>query len=174
MGRKLTNKTNALATSGQPSNAMLEYAPRQRKKLLIIDDDRCMREGAAMFLAGSGYACTIGESATAAIDHLERDRFDLIITDLHMPDIDGIVLLDWVKSRWPKTKVMIITGDTDARKKKHAIKKGADNYLMKPFTLDRFLNEVDECFIHHRPGRESYEEVVLSKAVSCLARPLPP
>lgn len=113
------------------------------KKLLLVDDDLCMREITELFLKENGYACTTSENAIRAIDRLQRDQFDLVITDLHMPEMDGIALLEWIKHRLPKTKVMMMTGDSDLSLKGQALKGGVVNYLVKPFTLERFLQEIE-------------------------------
>lgn len=167
MGRKLADETSGPPALGQSAQEMPGYAPRKRGKLLVVDDDLCMREATGLFLGENGYACTTSDNAVAAIDHLERDRFDLVVTDLHMPEMDGISLLDWVKSRWPTTKVMIITGDTDVGIKAHAIDHGVDTYLVKPFTLDQFLGEVNGCLKHHRHGKGRCQKVSTSKPAGC-------
>ena len=152
---------------GQRTNKFSKCRPPQKRKILVVDDDLCMREAAVLFLSENGYACIASENAVMAINLLEREQFDLIITDLHMPEMDGMVLMERAKAIWPKTKVMIITGDTDIGIKNHALKNGVDHYLVKPFTLDQFLCNVDGCLINHHPGRESYKEVLLSRAASC-------
>lgn len=129
-----------------PAEARKE-GPSSGKKLLLVDDDLCMREITEHLLNENGYACTAAESARKAIDRLQRDQFDLVITDLHMPDIDGMALLEWIKRRLPKTKVMIMTGDADQGLKSHALQRGVANYLMKPFTLETFLREIEGSLI---------------------------
>lgn len=167
MGRKLAGQARARTTAGQSVKGMPDYAPRQRGKILVVDDDQCMREGMSLFLGESGYACTTCENAFAAIGHLERDRFDLIITDLHMPICGGMDLLERIKTRWPTTKVMIITGDSDVGMRNHAIKNGADKYLTKPFSLERLLCDVDSCLVSHRPGKEIVTNDMTSKVARC-------
>ena len=146
------------AASGQKSlsqapNMLSGYAARPRGKLLVVEDDLCVREVVELFLTEKGYACTSSDNALAAIDHLQRDRFDLVVTDLHMPDMDGMALLERIKARWPETRVMIITGDTDVKMKNHAIKNGVDSYLTKPFTIDQLFREVSECI-----SQETYHD----------------
>lgn len=162
---------SATSPSGQKTvshSAKVRSESRQRRKLLVVDDDLCMRETAALFLVENGYACTItSESAVGAMDRLKSDRFDLIITDLHMPEMDGMALLEWVKARWPHTKVMIITGDMDVALKGQALKKGVDSYLAKPFSLDQFLREVDDCLVDYSAGLGSCPAVLSSTGVSC-------
>lgn len=150
---------------------MAEPVGRERGKLLVIDDDLCLREAAGMFLNANGYACTTSENAIAALASLERERFDLIVTDLHMPDMDGMALLEWIKTRWPKTRVIIMTGDADVGIQRQALENGADCYLMKPFTLDRFLREIESCLTNHRPALEINPDVFTSRAVSCKSVP---
>lgn len=143
------------------------FVPRQKIKILIVDDDLCMREAAAVLLGENGYTCLACENAAMAIDLLEREKFDLIITDLHMPEMDGMALMERVKTFWPKTKVMMITGDTDMGIKEQAFKNGVDHYLIKPFTLDQFLCNIEGCLNTPHPDQEGYQEVLTAWAANC-------
>lgn len=139
-------KGNGSQKPGRHPGASRAAAPcQQGKRLLIVDDDLCMREVTELFLNENGYACTTSENAGRAIDHLKTDQFDLVITDLHMPDMDGLALLEWIKRRLPATKVMMMTGDSNRQFKQHAVKQGVANYLVKPFTLEKFLQEIEGC-----------------------------
>lgn len=161
MGVRSAAAANGRKSLSQAPDMLPGYAVRPRGRLLVVEDDLCVREVVELFLSEKGYACTSSDNALAAIGHLEKDRFDLVVTDLHMPDMDGMALLEWIKARWPETRVMIITGDTDVEMKNHAIKKGVDSYLTKPFTIDQFFREVSGCIIKS-PELESNPESLTS------------
>ena len=164
MRRKKRDETRAPKTEGQSPSVFPEDAIRRRGKLLIVDDDLSVREIIGLFMSEKGYDCTLAESSDRAIYYLERERFDLVITDLHMPIMDGAALLEWVKLRLPTTKVMIITGDQDVALKSQVLKDGADNYLEKPFSIGHFLGEVERCLFNLRDGTESGNQSYPSNA----------
>jgi len=149
MARKSENEMHVMNLLGHTLDILREDLPDRGKKLLIVDDDRYLREATGLFLSENGYACTTVEDALKAITRLENDRFDLVITDLHMPKMDGMALLSWIKRRQPTTKVMMMTGDTDVEHKCTAMSQGAINYLVKPFNLAEFLQEVEGCLTTH-------------------------
>ena len=143
MENKMRQADNRPNDHAQGPGEMLAGTSLPGKKLLLVDDDLCMREITELFLNENGYACTTSENAFRAIDRLQSDQFDLVITDLHMPVMDGLALLEWIKRRLPKTKVMMMTGDSDMGLKYQALKRGVVNYLVKPFTLEKFLQEIE-------------------------------
>lgn len=142
---------------GSPTLGMTtEEAPVSGQKVLIVDDDLFIREITAMHLNEKGYACTTAMNAIKAMDHLKNDRFDLVITDLHLLGMDGLALLKWIKRHLPDTKVIMITGETDRRYKSQALLEGVDHYLMKPFTLAKILGEVEGCLTNHHSVFDFY------------------
>ena len=149
MGLKSSFEASGTEPLGQPRGVMTKDLSIQGKKLLIVDDDHYLREITGLFLNENGYVCATVENALRAIDRLKNDCFDLVITDLHMPAMDGMALLSWIKRRQPATKVMMMTGDTNAEFKCHAMKQGATNYLVKPFNLAKFLQVIEGCLTTH-------------------------
>jgi DNA-binding NtrC family response regulator len=97
-------------------------------------------------LADHGYEITKATSGENAIKELERKHYDLVVTDLNMGQIDGISVLKRAKVLDPKTKVIIATGSTDVNYAIEALRLNANDYILKPFDLNHFLQKVLDCF----------------------------
>ncbi|MEW6108887.1 MAG: sigma-54 dependent transcriptional regulator [Nitrospirota bacterium] len=111
--------------------------------MLIIEDEPSMMLGMSHFLSTSGYnvsACKDGAEGMSAID---RENFDLIITDLKLPKYDGLILLKHIKERSPHTGVIIMTAYADIKTAVQAIKEGAFDYIAKPFSNEELLLTIE-------------------------------
>lgn len=106
------------------------------EKILVVDDEQSLREVLSIMLKRTGYAVTSVADGEEAIELLSKDIFDLVITDLRMPKIDGMEVLKAAKSASPETVVLIITGFASADSGVEAMKQGAYDYLTKPFQVD--------------------------------------
>src|SRR5438034_4521994 len=78
-------------------------------RVLVVDDERSMRELLAIMLRQAGHDVTVADGGTAAIEALNSDAFDLVITDLRMREIDGLAVLRAAKEHSPQTVVLVIT-----------------------------------------------------------------
>ncbi len=106
------------------------------EKILVVDDEQSLRDVLSIMLKRAGYAVTSAMDGEEAIELLNREIFDLVITDLRMPKIDGMEVLKAVKSASPETVVLIITAFASADSAVEAMKQGAYDYLTKPFQVD--------------------------------------
>lgn len=106
-------------------------------RLLVVDDDRVFREELADLLRDDGHAVTVEGSVPKAIERLEADAYDVVLTDLKMPRHSGLELLREVRSRWPRTLVVMITGFATVETALDAMKSGAFDYLRKPFRVEQ-------------------------------------
>jgi two-component system response regulator PilR (NtrC family) len=106
------------------------------EKILVVDDEQSLREVLSIMLKRAGYSVTSATDGEEAIDFLHKEIFDLVITDLRMPKIDGMEVLKAVKSASPETVVLIITAFATADSAVEAMKQGAYDYLTKPFQVD--------------------------------------
>ncbi|MEQ1681132.1 MAG: sigma-54 dependent transcriptional regulator [Nitrospira sp.] len=106
------------------------------EKILVIDDEQSLRDVLSIMLKRAGYAVTSAMDGEEAIELLNKEIFDLVITDLRMPKIDGMEVLKAVKSASPETVVLIITAFASADSAVEAMKQGAYDYLTKPFQVD--------------------------------------
>lgn len=106
------------------------------EKILVVDDEQSLREVLSIMLKRAGYAVTSAADGEEAVELLQKEIFDLVITDLRMPKIDGMEVLKAVKSASPETVVLIITAFASADSAVEAMKQGAYDYLTKPFQVD--------------------------------------
>lgn len=114
-------------------------------RILLAEDDNSMREYLARALDRVGYDVTAVDRGTAALPYLESDSFDLLLTDIVMPEMDGIELAQRAAVLAPQMRVMFITGFAAVALKGGAAPANA-KVLSKPFHLRDLVNEVDRMF----------------------------
>ena len=105
-------------------------------RVLVVDDEVGVCNSCMKTLSREGYQVDCALDGQAALDQMAASRYDLVVTDLKMPKIDGMQLLKTVKARWPEVSVVMITGYGTIRSAVEAIKAGAFDYLPKPFTSE--------------------------------------
>ena len=108
-------------------------------KILLIEDDISFCKLLEKFLIKKDYDVTIAFSAAEARLAIKKESFDLILTDLRLPDSDGIGLMAEIKAAYPQTPVILMTGYSDVNTAVKAIKNGAADYISKPFNPDEVL-----------------------------------
>jgi len=107
-----------------------------KAKILVVDDEESIREFLEIMLKKEGYEITLAEDGQKAKDLLAKKSFDMIISDLQMPQVTGIELLKHVKESYPDTVFMLITAFGTTETAVEAMKMGAYDYLTKPFKID--------------------------------------
>jgi DNA-binding NtrC family response regulator len=118
-------------------------------RILLIEDERSMRIGLLHALKADGYKVKATASGQEGVNLIAADEFDLVITDLRLPDIDGIQVLKTVMEVSPETGVVIITGFAEVKTAVEAMREGAYDYLSKPFDPDELLLVIDR-FLKHK------------------------
>jgi len=108
----------------------------EKKKILVVDDERSMREFLGIMLAKEGYSVTQCPDGETALRQVEEDILDLVIMDIRMPKMDGITVLERIKEIAPETIVIMITAFASTDTAVRAMKKGAYDYITKPFKID--------------------------------------
>lgn len=103
-------------------------------RILVVDDEAVIREALRRILESDGHEATCVSSGHAALEKVQEQSFDLVITDLKMPGMNGIEVLKSIKVLQPKVPIIIITGYATVETAVDAIKQGAFDYLSKPFT----------------------------------------
>ncbi len=117
----------------------------ENQKILVVDDDVSIRSLLGQFLERKGFSYSTAENGRNALELLEDQNFTIIITDLIMPQIDGLELLKIVKQSWPDIDVLVMTGYTKNFTYTDVISSGASDFIQKPFSLDEIeakLNRV--------------------------------
>jgi len=105
-------------------------------RILVVDDEEAIRSGLAEILVEEGYVVEQAGTGEAALGRLREELFDLVCTDVRMPGMDGLELTERVKQESPETEVIVITGFASLQSAVDAVKRGAEDYLSKPFDLD--------------------------------------
>ena len=108
-------------------------------KILVIEDDVAFCKLVEKFLTKNGYEIATAFSAEEARNKTKIEPFDLILTDLRLPDTDGMTLMSEFKTDFPSTPVVLMTGYSDINTAVKAIKKCAADYVSKPFNPDEVL-----------------------------------
>ncbi len=115
-------------------------------KILVIDDEDIVRLSCSRTLVPEGYELKMANNGAEGLKLLEEESFDLVLTDLKMPNMDGIEVLANIKGKWPATDVVIVTGYQTVETAVKAIKLGAFDYIEKPFTPDALIATVSNVF----------------------------
>jgi CheY-like chemotaxis protein len=106
-------------------------------RILVVDDDRVFREELAELLRDDHHEVSAEGSVAKATEQLESSEFDVVLTDLKMPRQGGLDLLRLVRSRWPRTFVVMVTGFATVETALEAMKLGAFDYIRKPFRIEQ-------------------------------------
>jgi DNA-binding NtrC family response regulator len=114
-------------------------------KILVVDDEDIVRTSCSRTLSPEGYEVRLAKNGAEGLKMAKEERFDLVLTDLKMPDMDGIEVLRIIKEQWPETAVIIVTGYQTVDTAVKAIKLGAYDYIEKPFTPDALITAVKEA-----------------------------
>ena len=115
-------------------------------KILVAEDEEITLNNIVDTLQEEGYKVASSRNGTDALQMIEKDHFDVLITDIKMPGMSGIELLDKVRVHHPETEVIIITGFGSISSAVEAMKKGAVDYITKPFDLDELLLKAGKIF----------------------------
>lgn len=139
-------------------------------RILVVDDEEGLREALAEKLRHSGHEVETAESAEEALSGLSRFEPDLIVTDLMMPGLSGLELLEKVQETVPSVDVVVMTGHEDMSSAVDAMKAGAFDYLVKPVKLARVDDLVNRCLKEQALNREAREEADSSPARGAAGR----
>jgi DNA-binding NtrC family response regulator len=114
------------------------------KKLLIVDDEETLTFSLYQYfiLAKQNYEVVTAASGEEAWDKINRERFDLVITDIKMPGMSGLELLAQIKKHYPQLEVIVMTAYGSEDKKEEAMRNGATFYLEKPFEMKEIRQRV--------------------------------
>jgi two-component system response regulator AtoC len=119
-------------------------------KILLVEDEAPSREALTLLLRGAGYNVTGTGSGQEAFGLLAAESFDIVISDLFLPDLNGIDILKQVKSLSPAIEVILITGYASAETAVKAMKEGAFDYITKPLILDELRIIIDKALEKRR------------------------
>ena len=113
--------------------------------ILVVEDERIARENLTHVLTGGGHRVTAMVSAEEGLRELGKQEYDLIVTDLMLPGMGGIELLERVRERFPSVMVIVVTGHATVANAVEAMQKGAHSYIAKPIKLDELRLQVERA-----------------------------
>ncbi|MEW5746078.1 MAG: sigma-54 dependent transcriptional regulator [Nitrospirota bacterium] len=134
-------------------------------RILVVDDEEIVRKSCVSILSPEEYTLDTAADGGSALKKLKSAPFDLVLTDLMMPDMTGIDLLRRIKEEWPDTEVIVITGYGTVKTAIEALKYDAYDFIEKPFTPEVLLNAVSRCL---EKKRLYIENVKLKKEINAL------
>src|SRR5436190_7541692 len=149
--------------------------PEERPRILVVDDEKVIRDMLADFLGMEGYIVRTAEDGASALTELSKTHFDLVISDLKMPKMGGIALLDEIGKTAPNALTVIMTGFGTVETAIDAMKRGAYDYVLKPFKLDEVVHVVQRGIEKQRMTAENLrlrEALSLYKVSEAIAASL--
>src|ERR1700686_2840611 len=129
--------------------------PDIQKHLLIVEDEAPLRQAIAEQLADRGYQVEQADSGEAALAQLADFAFDIIITDLRPPGLDGSAVVEAAVGRYPDIIAIVVTGYGTVKDAVEAIKRGAADFVNKPFQIDELLHALDSALEQRRLKSEN-------------------
>src|SRR6266581_841520 len=144
--------------------------PFSGMRCLVVDDEPRLRRVLIRLLEGEGFTCAEAGSGVEAVAELEKGPVPLVISDLRMPEMDGVTLLREIITRWPETAVIVVTAVAEVESAVACLQMGALDYVAKPFHLDEVRARVSQALdkrrliIENRTYQHGLEERVEAQA----------
>jgi DNA-binding NtrC family response regulator len=134
----------------------------EKKKALVIDDEQIVLDSVRKILSQGDYEVDISLSGRQGLELAISRQYDIVLTDIRMPDMGGMRVLRDIKRAKPSLPVLMITGFATVKSAVQAMKLGAAEYLAKPFTPDELLKAVDSA-LQAAATREPEEQILIHK-----------
>src|SRR5262244_1572634 len=128
-------------------------APAERLRVLLVDDNASVLRFLASAFSSNGCQITTASTAEQALEQLNDDPYDLVVSDIKMPGLSGLDLLRAVKGKQPGTPVVLITGNPSVNSAVFGLRHGAYDYLPKPFSI----REIQQLLARVRSDRQRWD-----------------
>ena len=125
------------------------------EKILLIDDSKEILETLSEYLRGEGYEVDTSSNGASGILMIEKKFYDIVLTDMMMPGVDGMEVLKYIKANSPESLCIVLTGYGTIKNAVEAIKSGAFDYLAKPVKLDEIQIALQRAIEHRNLKREN-------------------
>lgn len=173
----LTPDAPTITVVSAPARASFSILPpvQERPRVLVVDDEKFIRDILADFLGMEGYEVRTAEDGVAALQEMQRHPYDVVISDLKMPKMGGIELLDEIARRTPNVLTVIMTGFGTVETAIDAMKRGAYDYVLKPFKVEEVVHIIQRALEKQRLSAENLrlrEAVSLYKVSEAIAASL--
>ncbi len=131
--------------------------PTSEYTILVVDDEPAHRDSLGRIFERAGYTCFTAHSGAVAQDYLEQQKIDIILTDLVMPNVDGLQLVEFVKKNHDHISIVLMTAYGTIENAVEAIRKGASDFLVKPIQRREVLNVIERTLERHALLLENQE-----------------
>jgi putative nucleotidyltransferase with HDIG domain len=158
LGSNNAGPSGTNAAENLREEAGLRDATKQRKvaRVLVVDDEAHVRAMIGATLERQGHSVYLAASGREALEAMERSNFDLVLTDIVMQDINGIALLERMHSKQPNLPVVMVTAIHDINVAIDSMRRGAFDYLLKPFEREHLVGTVKRALDHRLVMEESH------------------
>src|SRR5271157_1284197 len=137
-------------------------------RILVVEDEKRIADFLCRGLQGAGYAVDAAPTGAAALDLIHTANYDLVILDLMLPDMDGLQVLEKIRTRKASPPVLILSARDALEDRVKGLEQGADDYLVKPFAFVEFLARVRALLRRGQPTPEKLQVADLS--LDCIRR----
>ena len=129
-------------------------------RVLIVDDELPIRKLLKGFLKLSGHECVAASNGVEALRELSKcsSTFDAVVTDVVMPEMDGIALVQEISQKYPDLPVMVMTGFSDKFSAQKAINAGASEFIKKPFSITEFSFRLNKMIQNHKDMKRTVQK----------------
>ena len=148
--------------------AELKDLTKIRRRVLLVDDDPAILDILTQYMKIIGLEAVSAQSGEAALKIFNKDEFDIVVSDIKMANMDGLALLGEIKKIDPGVLFIIITGYPSIESVLEAMKKGATDYLVKPFQFDEIKIKVERALVEKDMNRQlkSNQGIIWSLLIS--------
>ena len=115
-------------------------------RVLVIDDESVICDACELVLSEKGHTVTLRNNGRAGLNAIREGTYDILLLDMKLPDIDGMDILKVVREEKPGLCTIVMTGYSSISNAVQAMRKGADDYLAKPFTEDELVQAIEESY----------------------------
>jgi DNA-binding NtrC family response regulator len=123
-------------------------ANRRAERILVVDDELAIRNAVTEILTYEGFRCDPSADVAGALQSLRTAEYNLVLSDIRMPGLDGWYLLKHVTQHYPDIALIMITGVNEVDSTVEALSDGAVDYLTKPFTVDELRSKISKALEH--------------------------
>jgi two-component system copper resistance phosphate regulon response regulator CusR len=137
-------------------------------RILVVEDEKRIADFLCRGLEGAGYAVDAAPTGAAALEHIQSADYDLVVLDLMLPDMDGLHVLEKIRSRPLGPPVLILSARAGLDDRVKGLEQGADDYLVKPFAFVELLARVRALLRRGQPAPEKLQ--VADLTLDCIRR----
>ena len=148
-------QTDISSPAGRPQDDEIPSQADHTAQILVVDDEPRMCSSLKELLEQNGFNCMTAIGGEKAIDALQQNRFDLLLLDLKMPGINGHQVMKHVKQHYPKTEVIIVSGETNFTDAALALQQGAHDFLRKPYAKEELLHSINKTLQSQKLERDN-------------------